>query len=62
MSKLFVVVVQHHDPNIYPIKPICVKGPVHKCNCQQLYDLKKSKGEIEDPVNLFSYANLPSVN
>ena len=31
-SELFVVELKHWDPNIYKIKPLCGKGPMHMVN------------------------------
>ena len=44
-SKLFVMESKHQDPNVYNIKPLCGKGPVHTVNLQQLFDLQKSTGD-----------------
>ena len=44
-SELFVVESKHQDPNVYNIKPLCAKGPVHTVNWQQLFDLQKSPGD-----------------
>ena len=33
------------DPNVYNIKPLCGKGPMHTVNWQQLFDLQKSPGD-----------------
>ena len=41
-SKLFVVESKHQDPNVYNMKPLCGKGPMHMVNQQQLFDLQKS--------------------
>ena len=35
---------QHWDPNVYVIKPLNGKGPMHKVNWQQLFDLQKTQG------------------
>ena len=43
-DELFVVESQHQDPNVYTIKPLNGKGPMHKVNWQQLYDLQKTQG------------------
>ena len=45
-SNLFVVELKHQDPNVYNIKPLCGKGPMHTVNQQQLFDLQKSQGDI----------------
>ena len=44
-SKLYVVESKHWDPNVYKIKPLCGKGPMHMVNQQQLFDLQKSLGD-----------------
>ena len=44
-SKLFVVELKHWDPNVYNIKPLCGKGPMHMVNQKQLFDLQKSQGD-----------------
>ena len=43
-SELFVIESKHWDPNVYKIKPLCGKGPMHMVNQQQLFDLQKSPG------------------
>ena len=43
-SELFVMESQHQDPNVYTIKPLNGKGPMHKVNCWQLFDLQKTQG------------------
>ena len=44
-SKLFVMEWKHWDPNVYDIKPLCGKDPMHTVNQQQLFDLQKSQGD-----------------
>ena len=44
-SKLFVMESKHWDPNVYKMKPLCGKGPMHMVNWQQLFDLQKSPGD-----------------
>ena len=44
-SKLFIMELKHWDPNVYNIKPLCGKGPMHMMNWQQLFDLQKSPGD-----------------
>ena len=44
-SELFVMALKHWDPNVYNIKPLCGKGPMHMVNWQQLLDLWKSPGD-----------------
>ena len=41
---------QHQDPNVYTIRPLNGKGPVHKVNQQQLFDLQKTQGS-DKPSN-----------
>ena len=36
---------KHWDPNVYTIKPLSGKGPMHTVNWQQLFDLQKSQGD-----------------
>ena len=43
--KLFVMESKHWDPNVYNIKPLSGKGPMHMVNWQQLFDLQKSQGD-----------------
>ena len=31
-SDLYVVELKHQDPNVYKIKPLCGKGPMHMVN------------------------------
>ena len=38
-NELFVMESQHQDPNVYTIKPLNGKGPMHEVNQQQLFDL-----------------------
>ena len=35
---------KHQDPNVYIIKPVNGKGPVHTVNQWQLFDVHKSQG------------------
>ena len=44
-SKLYVVELKHWDPNVYKIKPLCGKGPMHTVNWQQLFEHQKSPGD-----------------
>ena len=48
-SELFVVVDHHKDPNVYVIQSLDKKGPKKIVNRQQLFDLKKSKGDPLTP-------------
>ena len=43
-NELFVMESQHQDPNVYTIRPLNGKGPMHKVNQQQLYNLQKTQG------------------
>ena len=45
-SEPFVVVNHHKDPNVYIIQPLDKKGPKKTVNRQQLFDLKKSQGDL----------------
>ena len=44
-NKLFVMELKYQDPNVYKIKPLCGKGPMHTLNQQQLFNLQKSPGD-----------------
>ena len=44
-SELFVIESKHQDPNVYKVKPLCGKGPMHMVNRWQLIDLQKSPGD-----------------
>ena len=59
MSKLFVVVDHHKDPNVYILQSLDKKGPKRTANTQQLFDLKKpqlnpmsSNPSIKGPIIL----------
>ena len=43
-NELFVIESKHHDPNVYIIKPLNGKGPMHMVSQQQLFDLQKTQG------------------
>ena len=43
-NELYVMESKHQDPNVYIIKPLNGKGPMHKVNWQQLFDLQKTQG------------------
>ena len=43
-NELFVVESKHQDPNVYVIKPLNGKGPMHKVNQQQLFHLQMTQG------------------
>ena len=51
-NELFVMESQHQDQNVYTIKPLNGKGPMHKVNWQQLYNLQKTQGsdKSSDPA------------
>ena len=44
-SELSVMGLKHQHPNVYNIKPLYGKGPMHMVNQQQLFDLQKSQGD-----------------
>ena len=44
-SEVFVMESKHQGPNVYTIKPLNGKGPMHMVNQQQLFDLQKSQGD-----------------
>ena len=43
-NELFVMELKHQDPNVYIIKPLNGKGPMHRVNWWQLFDLQKTQG------------------
>ena len=43
-NELFVMESKHQDPNVYFIRPLNGKGPMHKVNQWQLFDLQKTQG------------------
>ena len=45
-NELFVVESKHQDLNVYIIKPLNGKGPMHKVNWWPLFDLQKTQGVI----------------
>ena len=49
-NELFVMVSKHQDPNVYTIKQLNGKGPMHKVNRWQLFDLQKTQGS-DKPSN-----------
>ena len=59
-NELFVMEFQHQDPNVYTIKPLNGKGPMHKVNWQQLFDLKKTEGS-DKPSNPAPNTILPTL-
>ena len=44
-SKLFVMESKQWHPNVYNIKPLYGKGPMHMVNQWQLFDPQKSQGD-----------------
>ena len=42
-NELFVMELKHQDLNVYIIKPLNGKGPMHMVNWQQLFDLQKTQ-------------------
>ena len=56
-SKLFLMELKQKDPNVYTIKPLNGKGPMHMVNQQQLFYLHKSQGNTM-PSNQAPYTNL----
>ena len=59
-NELFVMESQHQDPNVYTIKPFNGKGPMHKVNWQQLFDLQKTQGR-DKPSNPTPNTILPTL-
>ena len=45
IGKLIVMDSKHQDPNVYTIKPLNGKGPMHTVNWWQLFDLQNSQGD-----------------
>ena len=43
-NEMFVIESKHQDLNVYVIKPLNGKGPMHTVNWQQLFNLQKSQG------------------
>ena len=37
--------LKYQDPNVYNIRPLFGKGPMHMVNQQQLFNLQKSQGD-----------------
>ena len=44
-SELFVMESKHQDPNVYKIKPLFGKVPMHMVNWWQLFNLQRSPGD-----------------
>ena len=59
-SELLVMESQHQDPNVYTVKPLNGKGPMHKVNQQQLFDLQKTQGR-DKPSNPAPDTILPTL-
>ena len=59
-NELFVMESQHQDPNVYTIKPLNGKGPMHKVNLWQLFDLQKTQGS-DKPSNPAPNTILPTL-
>ena len=59
-NELFIMESQHQDPNVYTIKPLNCKGPMHKVNQQQLFDLQKTQGS-DKPSDLAPNTFLPTL-
>ena len=59
-NELFVMESQHQDLNAYTIKPFNGKGPMHKVNWQQLFDLQKTQGS-DKPSNPAPNTILPTL-
>ena len=43
-NELFVIELKHQDPNVYIIKPLNGKGPLHMVNQWQFFHLQKTQG------------------
>ena len=59
-NELFVIQSKHQDLNVYIIKPLNGKGPMHTVNWWQLFDLQKSQGS-DMPSNPAPDTNLPTL-
>ena len=59
-NELFVMELKHQDPNVYIIKPLNGKGPMHVINWWQLFDLHKSHGS-DMPSNPAPDTKLPNL-
>ena len=51
---------KHQDLNVYVIKPLNGKGPMHKMNWQQLFNLQKTQGS-DTPSNPAPDTILPTL-
>ena len=59
-NELFVMESQHQDLNVYTIKPLNGKGPMHKVNRWQLFNLQKTQGS-DKPSNPALNTILPTL-
>ena len=59
-NELFVIELEHQDPNVYIIKPLNGKGPVCMVNWQQLFNLHKSQ-QSDMPYNPAPDTKLPTL-
>ena len=59
-NELFVMESQHQDPNVYTIKPLNGKGPMHKVDRWQLFNLQKTQGS-DKPSNQAPNTILPTL-
>ena len=52
---MFVMESKHWGPDVYNIKPISGKGPMHMVNQWQLFDLQKSQGDniLHPPPDIY---------
>ena len=57
--ELFVMESKHQEPNVYTIKPLSGKGPMHTVNWWQLFDLQKS--QEDNLLDQASDTNLPII-
>ena len=60
----FVMVHRHVEPNVYDIKPVNGKGPVHTVNQHQLQDLERTQEDkdYKDPHSSYQGLQVPSYN
>ena len=60
----FVMVHRHVEPNVYNIKPVNGKGPVHTVNQCQLQDLERTQEDkdYKDPYSSHQGLQVPSYN
>ena len=57
----FVMVHRHVEPNVYDIKPVGGKGPVHTVNWHQLQDLERTQEDkdYKDPYSTYQGLQVP---